>query len=364
MIDRYYFIRTLLLFTAITILSNCASVRSPEGGPLDDISPTLLGTNPEVLTNIKPEQKITIRFSEYLKESSLKNSFHVYPMDAGNIRHEFRGEKVDLWLPDNLNSGITYTLIIDTGLADEHGISIDKNISIPFTMDETFMSSTIEGHVYGNTNRANVLLWRGILDHEAILNKDPDYVANLTDNSYTFDYLPIDDFSILAVEQYGSNIDYTKGPYALYHEQSISTKNSPINNINFFMDKIPDPELSEADSLDVSGDNEDEVLKTATVSGRVSGKFLHPIKMLLQNDSHTYITPVNLDGSYVINNIVGGKYQLLIYEDRNNDNQFNTGSFPNKTYSEEFYIYPDSLSCRANWELELAPWSYQQEIEK
>ncbi len=346
------------------ILSNCASVRSPEGGPLDDIPPTLLGTNPEVLTNIKPEQKVTLRFSEYLKESSLKNSFHVYPMDAGDIRHEFRGEKVDLWLPANLSSGITYTLIIDTGLADEHGISIDQDVSIPFTMDDTFMSSTIAGHVYGNTNRANILLWRGVLDHEAMLNNDPDYVANLTDNSYTFDYLPIDDFSILAIEQYGSNIDYTKGPYALYHERSISTKNVPINNINFFMDKIADTELSETDSLDVSTENEDEVLKTATVSGKVSGKFLYPIKMLLENDSHTYITPVNLDGSYVINDIVGGKYQLLIYEDRNNDDEFNTGSFANKIYSEEFYVYPDSLSCRANWELELPLWSYQKGVEQ
>jgi len=364
MIDRYYFTRILLLFTAIMILSNCASVRSPEGGPLDDIPPTLLGTNPEVLTNIKPEQKVTLRFSEYLKESSLKNSFHVYPMDAGDIRHEFRGEKVDLWLPANLSSGITYTLIIDTGLADEHGISIDQDVIIPFTMDDTFMSSTIAGHVYGNTNRANILLWRGVLDHEAMLNNDPDYVANLTDNLYTFDYLPIDDFSILAIEQYGSNIDYTKGPYALYHERSISTKNVPINNINFFMDKIADTELSETDSLDVSTENEDEVLKTATVSGKVSGKFLHPIKMLLENDSHTYITPVNLDGSYVINDIVGGKYQLLIYEDRNNDDEFNTGSFANKIYSEEFYVYPDSLSCRANWELELPLWSYQKGLEQ
>ena len=77
MINRYYPMKSLLLLTAIMILSNCASVRSPEGGPVDEIPPALLGTNPEVLTNIKPEQKITIRFSEYLKESSLKSSLRV-----------------------------------------------------------------------------------------------------------------------------------------------------------------------------------------------------------------------------------------------------------------------------------------------
>ncbi len=362
MINRYYSMKCLLLITAIIILSNCASVRSPEGGPLDEIPPTLLGTSPEVLTNIEPEQKITIRLSEYLKESSLKNSLHVYPMHAGEIRHEFRGDKIDVWLPKNLKNDTTYILIIDTGLADEHGIAIEKDLSIPFTMGSAFTSSKIEGDVYGNIDRGNLLLWRGILSHDEMLDRDPDYIANLIDDSYAFDYLPIDDFSILAIEQYGSNIDYTKGPYALYHQKSISTKNASLKNVNFLMNKVSNTEEPEIDSLDVIVENDNEEVKTADLSGTVLGKFLHPIKMLLQNDSHTYITPVNLDGSYVINDIIGGKYQLLIYEDRNNDNQLNMGSFIDQTYSEKFYVYPDSLSCRANWELELPSWNYQKEI--
>ena len=355
--------KSLFLITAIMILSNCASVKSPEGGPLDEIPPTLLGMSPELLINIEPEQKITIRFSEYLKESSLKNSLHIYPMHAGKVRYEFRGNKIDVWLPKNLKNDTTYILIIDTGLSDEHGIGIEKDLSIPFTTGSTFTSSSIEGYVYGNTDRGNLLLWKGILSHDEMLDKDPDYIANLIGDSYTFDYLPIDDFSILAIEQYGSNIDYTKGPYALYHQKSISTKNASLHNINFLMDKVSDTEKSETDSLDLIVENDNEVIKTADLSGTVLGKFLHPIKMLLQNDSHTYITPVNLDGSYVINDIIGGKYQLLIYEDRNNDNQLNTGSFIDKTYSEQFYVYPDSLSFRANWELELPSWNYQKEIQ-
>ena len=355
--------KSLFLITAIMILSNCASVKSPEGGPLDEIPPTLLGMSPELLINIEPEQKITIRFSEYLKESSLKNSLHIYPMHAGKVRYEFRGNKIDVWLPKNLKNDTTYILIIDTGLSDEHGIGIEKDLSIPFTTGSTFTSSSIEGYVYGNTDRGNLLLWKGILSHDEMLDKDPDYIANLIGDSYTFDYLPIDNFSILAIEQYGSNIDYTKSPYALYHQKSISTKNVSLNNINFLMDKISNTEESGTDTLDVIVENSDEVIKTADLSGTVLGKFLYPIKMLLQNDSHTYITAVNLDGSYVINNIIGGKYQLLIYEDRNNDNQLNTGSFIDKTYSEQFYVYPDSLSFRANWELELPSWNYQKEIQ-
>ena len=53
----------ILLIIAIIILNNCASVRNPEGGPVDEIPPTLISTNPQTLTSITPKQKVTIRFS-------------------------------------------------------------------------------------------------------------------------------------------------------------------------------------------------------------------------------------------------------------------------------------------------------------
>ena len=58
-------------------------------------------------------------------------------------------------------------------------------------MGSIFTSSSIEGYVYGDTDRGNLLLWRGILSHDEMLDKDPDYIANLIGDSYIFDYLPI-----------------------------------------------------------------------------------------------------------------------------------------------------------------------------
>ena len=52
---------------------------------------------------------------------------------------------------------------------------------------------------------------------------------------------------------------------------------------------------------------------------------------------------------------------MLVYEDRNNDNKLDTGSFENKIQAEEFSVYSDSLSCRENWELELPIWNYKME---
>ena len=358
-----YINKIFLILAIVMVLSNCASVMNPEGGPLDESPPSLVGTQPEILINVKPEQKITIRLSEYLKESSIKNAINIFPMHSDKIQYEFRGDKIDVWLPSNLSKNTTYMIVLNTTLADEHGVEIKTDISIPFTSDSVFDSSTIKGTVYGDFDHASILLWRGILDYESMLSTDPDYIANTTsDDSYTFKYLPSDNFSILAVEQYGSNIDYSKGRYAFYHKNLLSTKEANLKNIDFFIHQISDSEVLDIDSLDVVASSESDIVKTADVSGIVKGKFLHPIKMLLQNNSHFYVEAVNLDGSYTINDIIAGEYQLLIYEDRNNNNKLDTGSFLDKIQSEEFYTYSDSLSCRANWELELPLWEYQQEI--
>jgi hypothetical protein len=356
----------ILLIIAIIILNNCASVRNPEGGPVDEIPPTLVSTNPQTLTSITPKQKVTIRFSEYLKESSIKNSIQVYPMDGEKIKYEFRGDKIDVMLPENLNNDMTYMIMFDTGLLDEHSIPIEHDISIPFTKSSELDKSKIQGHVYGDFDKSTILLWRGKLDRATMLDTDPDYIANTNDdNKFTFNYLPEGEFSALAVQQYGSNIDYSKGQYAFYHETTLSTKTENLDKINFFIHKASDLEILEKDSLavvvDVVADSSQETKRVAKVSGIVTGKFLHPIKILLQNDTHSYVQTVALDGSYTINNIVGGKYQLLVFEDRNNDNKLDTGSFENTIQAEEFNVYPDSLSCRENWELELPIWNYEKE---
>jgi hypothetical protein len=356
----------ILLIIAIIILNNCASVRNPEGGPVDEIPPTLISTNPQTLTSITPKQKVTIRFSEYLKESAIKNSIQVYPMDGEKIKYEFRGDKIDVMLPENLNNDMTYMIMFDTGLLDEHSIPIEHDISIPFTMSTELDKSKIEGHVYGDFDKSTILLWRGKLDRATMLDTDPDYIANTNDdNKFRFNYLPEGEFSVLAVQQYGSNIDYAKGQYAFYHETTLSTKGKNLDKINFFIHKASDIEILEKDSLDVVGgiveENSEETKRVAKVSGIVTGKFLHPIKILLQNDTHSYVQTVALDGSYVINDIVGGKYQLLVFEDRNNDNKLDSGSFENTIQAEEFSVYADSLSCRENWELELPIWNYEEE---
>ena len=66
---------------------------------------------------------------------------------------------------------------------------------------------------------------------------------------------------------------------------------------------------------------------------------------------------MSIDGTFSIDKIVGGKYQLLAFLDRNNNKNLDTGLLNDDSESEKFYVYSDSLELRKNWELEIEEWN-------
>ena len=348
---------SIALIIWVVFFTGCASVSAPQGGDIDDIPPTLIETSPKILTDIKPTQKITIKFNEYLDESSLKNAITIFPSGEYNFRYEYRGDKIDLWLPSNLEKDITYMIVFNTNLKDEHNVRLRKDIIIPFSRKAVFDSNTIQGNIFGDFDSAFILLWFNHLNKDVMLNQAPDYVLNASSSSsYKFNFLPGKDFSILAVEQYGSNINYEERPFSFYQKNKLSLKDGSLDNINFYLNKIKNEENDDTEEKNDS--NEKNNIKTATLIGEVSGSFIHPISLILKNKKNEYSNILQIDGSYMLDKILEGKYQLLIYEDRNNNSILDMGSFATDQFAERFFVYPDSLSLRANWELEIPKWNY------
>ena len=357
----------LFLLLTIIFINNCASVSAPKGGEIDAIPPGLVSTTPKILTEINPTQKITIQFNEYLQEASLKKAIKIFPTGDYDFKYEYKGDEIDFWIPSNLDTDTTYLLVFDTSLKDEHGVNITQDIVIPFSRDFVFHSGTIEGNIFGDFNTAFILLWLNNPNKAIMLNTAPDYILHaLSNGTYQFNFLPNTDFSIVAVQQYGSNIDYTKGAFSFYRKNKLSLHNNLLSNINFYLTRPTKEEngVISSDSLTVDDTDEKALVKTATVLGSVKGNFLYPINVFLKNQENSYTNLVELGGNYTIDEVLEGKYQLLIYEDRNNDLILNMGSFTDEQFAERFYVYPDSLILRANWELEIPMWNYSLEKEK
>ena len=338
----------------IIFLCSCASVMSPSGGDIDTIPPKLEKTLPSELINLSPEQNITLFFNEYIQEESLKKAFEIFPNVNEKIQYEYKGDRVVVRLPSSLENNKTYIMTLNSNFADEHNVKLKEDVVIPFSLSSFINDGKIRGDIYGVFTKPSILLWQGKISKEEMLSIEPNYILSGS-SSYNFDFLPYDDYTILAVDKYNRRLDLNDNIVSFSSLSQISIQKDSIGKANFFFNEQLIEE--EPDSLVTE---EIDVAKNATLLGKVSGNFILPMIVRISNTSHSFLANVGIDGKFSIINAVEGSYQLIAFQDRNNNQLLDTGSFSENLLSEKFLVYPDTLTLRENWEIEITDWKINE----
>ena len=342
-----------LLALCLLVLFSCASVKAPQGGPLDSDPPKLKSTTPAILTNLNQGQKITLSFNEFIKEQSLKNAIELFPTVNQKIDFEYYGKEVIITLPSNLDKDKTYVISLNSNLSDEQNVKLNDNIVIPISLSNSINQAAIKGKIFGSYSKPSILLWKGIIDKSELPSRKPDYIISSNDK-FSFGYLAYDKYTVLAVDLYNPKLSLEKNKLSFFSENFIELTKDNTPDLNFFFN-AEEVEV-ESDSLNVTEDIE----QFANIVGNINGNYILPVVVELRNEDNSFKTELSFDGKFKIDNVIGGTYQLLAYQDRNNNKILDTGNLQDDTNSEKFYVYPDSLILRANWELEIENWRINQ----
>ena len=339
----------ILLALCLLVLFSCASVKAPQGGPLDSDPPKLKSTTPAILTNLNQGQQITLSFNEFIKEESLKNAIELFPTVNQKIDFEYYGKEVIITLPSNLDKDKTYVISLNSNLSDEQNIKLNDNIVIPISLSNSINQAAIKGKIFGSYSKPSILLWKGIIDKSELPSRKPDYVISSNDK-FSFGYLAYDKYTVLAVDLYNPKLSLEKNKLSFFSENFIELTKDNTPDLNFFFN-AEEVEV-ESDSLNVTEDIE----QFANIVGNINGNYILPVVVELRNEDNSFKTELSFDGKFKIDNVNSGTYQLFAYQDRNNNKILNTGNLQDDSNSEKFYVYPDSLILRANWELEIEDW--------
>lgn len=343
----------ILLALCLLVLFSCASVKAPQGGPLDSNPPKLKSTSPAILTNLNHGQQITLSFNEFIKEESLKNAIELFPTVNQKIDFEYYGKEVIITLPSNLDKDKTYVISLNSNLSDEQNVKLNENIVIPISLSNSINQAAIKGKIFGSYNKPSILLWKGMIDKNELLSKKPDYIISSSDK-FSFGYLAYDKYTVLAVDLYNPKLSLEKNKISFFSESFIDLKKDNTPELNFFFN-AEEVEV-ESDSLNVAEDIE----QFANIVGNINGNYILPVVIELRNEDNSFKTELFFDGKFKIDNVISGTYQLFAYQDRNNNNILDTGNLQDDSNSEKFYVYPDSLILRTNWELEIEDWEINQ----
>ena len=339
----------ILLALCLLVLFSCASVKAPQGGPLDSDPPKLKSTTPAILTNLNQGQQITLSFNEFIKEESLKNAIELFPTVNQKIDFEYYGKEVIITLPSNLDKDKTYVISLNSNLSDEQNVKLNDNIVIPISLSNSINQAAIKGKIFGSYSKPSILLWKGIIDKSELPSRKPDYVISSNDK-FSFGYLAYDKYTVMAVDLYNPKLSLEKNKLSFFSENFIELTKDNNPDLNFFFN-AEEVEV-ESDSLNVTEDIE----QFANIVGNINGNYILPVVVELRNEDNSFKTELSFDGKFKIDNVNSGTYQLFAYQDRNNNKILNTGNLQDDSNSEKFYVYPDSLILRANWELEIEDW--------
>ena len=238
---------------------------------------------------------------------------------------------------------------MNSNLSDEQNVKLNENIVIPISLSNSINQAAIKGKIFGSYSKPSILLWKGMIDKNELLSKKPDYIISSSDK-FSFGYLAYDKYTVLAVDLYNPKLSLEKNKISFFSESFINLKKDNTIDLNFFFN-VEDIEV-ESDSLNATEDIE----QFANIVGNINGNYILPVVVELRNEDNSFKTELSFDGKFKIDNVNSGTYQLFAYQDRNNNNILDTGSLQDNNNSEKFYVYPDSLILRTNWELEIEDW--------
>lgn len=138
----------LLLFIILAVIvTACASIGRPEGGPRDVTPPVYVSSNPAPgATNVN-RQQIDIYFDENVQLEDAFSKVVVSPAQKNNPRVSSNGRHVKVLLQDSLKPNTTYTIDLADAIKDLNEGNVLDGFATYFSTGDTIDTLSISGMV-------------------------------------------------------------------------------------------------------------------------------------------------------------------------------------------------------------------------
>ncbi|CAN5199148.1 hypothetical protein BH11BAC6_BH11BAC6_06550 [soil metagenome] len=206
-----YPLLAILIIPHFFILSSCANIIPPTGGPRDSLPPVLISALPKDSTVNFKDNKITLTFDEYVQlDNNLNEELIVSPNPEKIPVIEGKLRTVTIRLKDSLRPNTTYAFNFGKALKDVNENNALKNFTYVFstgpTLDEGMITGNVKLAETGEVDSQLLVVLHRNLNDSAVKKLKADYYTRLdSSGNFRFTYLPLEKFSIYVLPN-----DYTK----------------------------------------------------------------------------------------------------------------------------------------------------------
>jgi hypothetical protein len=200
----------LLLIVVLSLSASCANRVVPQGGPVDEDPPELLSSSPENMSVSFNEERVVLRFDEYIRLENQDQIF-ISPPLSEPPRFRADGKEVIVELPEVLSPEITYTISFGNSIVDNNEGNAFRDFKYVFSTGSTLDSLILEGRVLRAEDLkpekdAIVVLYPDTVPDSSVFRIMPTYYSRLTDDGYfTLHNIRAGDYRLFAIEDANRN---------------------------------------------------------------------------------------------------------------------------------------------------------------
>ena len=300
----------LLLCTSLVgllqalLITGCANMIPPTGGPKDSLPPKLLTADPANAATNFNQKTINFSFDEYVALEGLQENLIVSPTPQSMPIIEAKLKTISIKLKDSLEKNTTYSINFGNAIKDINEGIILPNFLYTFSTGSALDTLELFGKVVlaetGSADSTLIVMLHRSSEDSALLNQNPRYVTKLNgQGNFRFRFLPAEKFYLYALKDEGGTRKYFSSTQLFAFAEKpvvLSQTMEPLTLFAFAEKKVTSP-------LSVN------VLQQSVPSGRAEDRRLK-YATTISNQQHDLLNTLSITFEKPLQNIDTSKLKL------------------------------------------------------
>ena len=333
---------------------------APTGGEKDMDAPQLLTILESVGKESTQLEKVYFLFDEYIGLNQWEDHFYISPPIKKRIVKKIAGKSLELHIEDTLMENTTYLLSLDNCIKDINEGNVVEDLQLLYSTSGNVDSLKLSGklqdaYTLEMVENAWIMLFDESKNDTIIFKETPNYIAKTDKNgNFHFPNLNGENYKMASLTNF--DFIYNEGEQIAFSDQLINAEQDSFISLLAF-DPIVVVDSIVADTLSALADSSktDSVLVGSITYGNLEIITTENSPCIFQLSQNEKVISqfVFVAKPYALNAITPGRYQLKFIDDTDQNGEWTTGNWKNKTSAERVVNYPTEITIRANWDLEL-----------
>lgn len=323
----------------------------PEGGNKDSSPPQFVSSVEIFNDNTKQLKSLNLSFDERIQEHQFLSNFYISP-PSDNISHKIKNNVLEIYFGNELQEKVEYTLSLNNCIKDLTEGNVIKDFTYNIKSYDT-LKLKIETHTFSGILKNSIshrtednhwiMMFRSDIPDSIVFKTNPSYVCKSNkEGVFIFNNIIDGNYKIVSV----SGEDY------IYHEDEvISFSNETIiAGVDSLIELFTFNPIHKVDSVKIVKDTSITGGGNLTLKSDFMGNI---VAQLMKGNKVAQQISFENTPDFKLKNIATGEYVLRVFGDENKNGYWDTGNFKEKKQAERMYYFPEKITIRENWDLEL-----------